>query len=220
MDAGRLHKPEATQSSSAEVPLDKGDLGRQRLPAKAVRQGCRRSSADFGSARTIFHQIMGNCSHALKNLDPGVGARFRRMNPTLWQVQSVSCRCVCEVKPAPFQLLAAARHRQLAVSVLATSALQSLTICFVQSSFFSFVFNFFQVFVVTLRHHFSINQSCSNCHCGGSLADNFLPDNVASSSAIGRLPSCVTASWNARMSPLAFCSHWPASCCSCIAPSM
>jgi len=23
---------------------------------------------------------MGHCSHALKNLDPGVGARFRRMN--------------------------------------------------------------------------------------------------------------------------------------------
>jgi len=30
------------------VPLDKGSLGRQRLPAKAVRPWCRRSSADFG----------------------------------------------------------------------------------------------------------------------------------------------------------------------------
>ena len=80
MDAGRLRKPEETQSSSAGVPLDKGDLGRQRLPAKAVRPWCRRSSADFGSPRTIFHPIMGHGSHALKNLDPGVGARFRRMN--------------------------------------------------------------------------------------------------------------------------------------------
>jgi len=26
---------------------------------------------------------MGHGSHALKNLDPGVGARFRRMNPNL-----------------------------------------------------------------------------------------------------------------------------------------
>jgi len=89
MDAGGLRKSEETQSSSAEVPLDKGDLGRQRLPAKAVRQWCRRSSADFGSPRTIFHQIIGYCSHALKNLDPGVGARFRRMNhlfSTLWRV--------------------------------------------------------------------------------------------------------------------------------------
>jgi len=80
-DAGRLRKAEETQSSSAEVPLDKGYLGRQRLPANAVRQWCRRSSADFGSPRTIFHQIMGHWSHALKNLGPGVGARFRRMNP-------------------------------------------------------------------------------------------------------------------------------------------
>jgi len=80
MDAGRLRKPEQTQSSSAEVPLDKGDLGRQRLPAKAVRQWCRRSSADFGSPRTIFHQIMGHGRHALRNLDPGIGARFGRMN--------------------------------------------------------------------------------------------------------------------------------------------
>jgi len=80
MDAGRQRKPEQTQSSSAEVPLDKGSLGRQRLPAKAVRPWCRRSSADFGSPRTISHQIMGHGSHALKNLDPGVGARFRRMN--------------------------------------------------------------------------------------------------------------------------------------------
>jgi len=79
-DAGGLRKPEQTQSSSAEVPLDKGDLGHQRLPAKTVRQWCRRSSADFGSPRTIFHQIMGHCSHALKNLNPGVGARFGRMN--------------------------------------------------------------------------------------------------------------------------------------------
>jgi len=42
--------------------------------------GPRRISADFGSPRTIFHQIIGHWSHALKNLDPGVGARFRRMN--------------------------------------------------------------------------------------------------------------------------------------------
>jgi len=81
LDAGRLRKPEETQSSFAEVQLDKGDLGRQRLPAKAVRQWCRRSSADFGSPSTIFHQIMGHCSHALKNLDPGLCTRFRRMNP-------------------------------------------------------------------------------------------------------------------------------------------
>jgi len=79
-DAGRLCKPEETQSSSAEVPLDKGYLGRQRLPAKAVRPWWRRSSADFGSPRTIFHQITGHWRHALKNLDPGVGARFGRMN--------------------------------------------------------------------------------------------------------------------------------------------
>jgi len=32
--------------------------------------GPRRISADFGSPSTIFHQIMGHCSHALKNLDP------------------------------------------------------------------------------------------------------------------------------------------------------
>jgi len=38
---------------------------------------------DFGSPRTIFHQIMGHGSHAWKNLDPGVGARFRRMNHKL-----------------------------------------------------------------------------------------------------------------------------------------
>jgi len=80
MDAGRLCKPDETQSSSAEVPLDKGYLGRQRLLAKAVRQWCRRMSADFSSPRTIFHQIMGYGSHALKNLDLGVGARFGRMN--------------------------------------------------------------------------------------------------------------------------------------------
>jgi len=80
MDAVRLFKPDETQSSSAEVPLDKGSLGRQRLPAKPVRPWCRRSSADFGLPRTIFHQIMGHWSHALKNLDPGVCARFRRMN--------------------------------------------------------------------------------------------------------------------------------------------
>jgi len=42
--------------------------------------GFRRISADFGLPRTIFQQIMGHCSHALKNLDPGVGARFGRMN--------------------------------------------------------------------------------------------------------------------------------------------
>jgi len=42
--------------------------------------GFRRISADFGSARTIFHQIMGYGRHALKNLDPGVGAHFGRMN--------------------------------------------------------------------------------------------------------------------------------------------
>jgi len=68
------------RTSSAEVPLDKGDLGRQRLPAKAVRPWCRRSSADFGSPRTIFHQIIGHGRHALKNLGPGFCARFRRMN--------------------------------------------------------------------------------------------------------------------------------------------
>jgi len=80
MDAGRQCEPEEAQSSSAEVPLDKGDLGRQRLAAKAVRQWCRRSSADFGSPRTIFHRIMGHWSHALKNIGPGVCASFRRMN--------------------------------------------------------------------------------------------------------------------------------------------
>jgi len=42
--------------------------------------GPRRISADFGSPRTIFHRIIGHGSHALKNLDPGVGTRFRRMN--------------------------------------------------------------------------------------------------------------------------------------------
>jgi len=83
LDAGRLRKPAETQSSSAEVPLDKGSLGRQRLPAKAVRPWCRRSSADFGSPRTILHQIIGHWSHALRNLDPGVGVRFRRMNRKL-----------------------------------------------------------------------------------------------------------------------------------------
>jgi len=45
--------------------------------------GPRRISADFGSPRTIFHQIMGHGSHAWKNLDPGVGAHFRRMNRKL-----------------------------------------------------------------------------------------------------------------------------------------
>jgi len=48
--------------------------------------GPRRISADFGSPRTIFHQIMGHCRHAWKNLDPGVGARFRRMNPKTGEV--------------------------------------------------------------------------------------------------------------------------------------
>jgi len=64
------------------VPLDKGYLGRQRLPAKAGAHGAdgpRRISVDFGSPRTIFHQIMGHWRHALKNLDPGVGERFRQM---------------------------------------------------------------------------------------------------------------------------------------------
>jgi len=42
--------------------------------------GPRRISADFGSPGTIFHQIVEHGRHALKNLDPGVGARFRRMN--------------------------------------------------------------------------------------------------------------------------------------------
>jgi len=42
--------------------------------------GPRRISADFGSPRTIFHQIMGHWRHAWKNLDPGLGAHFRRMN--------------------------------------------------------------------------------------------------------------------------------------------
>jgi len=48
-----------------------------------MRPWCRRSSADFGSPKTIFHQIIGHWSHALKNLDAGVGARFRRMNRQL-----------------------------------------------------------------------------------------------------------------------------------------
>jgi len=85
MDAGGLGKPEETQSSSAEVPLDKGDLGRLVFLQKRCANGAdgpRRISADFGSPRTIFHQIMGHGSHALKNLDPGLGARLRRMNPS------------------------------------------------------------------------------------------------------------------------------------------
>jgi len=60
MDAGRLRKPERTQSSSAEVQLDKGSLGRQRLPAKAVRQWCRRSSADFGGFRFTEDDFSSN----------------------------------------------------------------------------------------------------------------------------------------------------------------
>ena len=59
-DAGGLRKPEETQSSSAEVPLDKGDLGRQRLPAKAVRPWCRRSSADFGGFRFAEDDFSSN----------------------------------------------------------------------------------------------------------------------------------------------------------------
>jgi len=52
----------------------------QKRSAKGA-DGPRRISADFGSPRTIFHQIMGHGRHAWKNLDPGVGARFRQMNP-------------------------------------------------------------------------------------------------------------------------------------------
>jgi len=48
--------------------------------APTVLGGFRRISANFGSPRTISYQIMGHGSHALKNLDPGVGARFRRMS--------------------------------------------------------------------------------------------------------------------------------------------
>jgi len=40
----------------------------------------RRISANFGSPRTISYQIIGHGRHALKNLDPGVGARFGRMS--------------------------------------------------------------------------------------------------------------------------------------------
>jgi len=90
MDAGRLRKPEQTQSNSAEVPLDKGSLGRQRLPAKAVRPWCRRSSADFGSPRTIFYQIIGHGRHALKNLDPRVGARLRAVDLIVFTPAKIS----------------------------------------------------------------------------------------------------------------------------------
>ena len=60
MDAGGLGKPEETRSSSAEVPLDKGDLGRHRLPAKAVRPWCQRSSADFGGFRFTKDDFSSN----------------------------------------------------------------------------------------------------------------------------------------------------------------
>jgi len=80
MDAGGLRKPEETQSSSAEVQLTRDLSVASVFLQKRCANGCRRSSADFGSSRTIFHQIMGHGSHALKNLDPGVGERFRRMN--------------------------------------------------------------------------------------------------------------------------------------------
>jgi len=50
-------------SSSAEVPLDR-DLGRQ--------------FDEDHKKKIIFHSIMGHWENiAWKNLDPGVGARFR-----------------------------------------------------------------------------------------------------------------------------------------------
>jgi len=69
---------EETQSSSAEVPLDKGDLGRQRFLQKAVRQGADVLSGFSVPPRTIFHQNHWiTAAMPLKNLDSwGSGATF------------------------------------------------------------------------------------------------------------------------------------------------
>jgi len=63
------------------VPLDKGYLGRQAFPAKAVRHGCRRSSADFVHRARIFIKSLDTAGIALKNLDSrGRGARSVGLN--------------------------------------------------------------------------------------------------------------------------------------------
>jgi len=75
MDAEDNASRKNAQSSSAEVPLEQGILGRQRLPAKRCAHGATvlggfpRISVHRG---TIFHQSL-ELRHALKNLDPGVG---------------------------------------------------------------------------------------------------------------------------------------------------
>jgi len=79
-----LSRTKTPQSSSAEVPLDKGSLGRQRLPAKtgACAHGATVLGAIFGLPRDDFSfKIMGHWSHALKKPRSWVCARFRRIEP-------------------------------------------------------------------------------------------------------------------------------------------
>jgi len=63
------------------VPLEQGILGRQRLPGKSGAPNGGDGPQRFRFAKDEFssnHWTPGR--HALKNLDPGVGARFDRMN--------------------------------------------------------------------------------------------------------------------------------------------
>jgi len=71
---------------SAEVPLDKGYLGRQRLPCKSgapMVPTSRRISADFGHRGTIFHQNhLDHWSHAFEKTSiPGVGCTLPSDEP-------------------------------------------------------------------------------------------------------------------------------------------
>ena len=46
---------------------------------------------------------MGHGRHALKNLDPGVGARVRRMNLKIWSCEDLHLRNICsDVDPLRF----------------------------------------------------------------------------------------------------------------------
>ena len=92
MDAGRLpsrkNRNRALQRCHSTREISVASVFLQ----KRCDNGRQRSSADFGSPRTISHQIMGHGRHALKNLDPGVGARFRRVNPfSLLAIRKNSC---------------------------------------------------------------------------------------------------------------------------------
>jgi len=87
----RIKRSRALQRFNSTRDLSVASVFLQKRCAHGA-DGPRRISADFGSPSTIFHQIMGHCRHAWKNLDPGVGARFGRMN------RKLSCEIGTEAK--------------------------------------------------------------------------------------------------------------------------